>query len=214
MPPKIIRNKNNGFTLAEVLITVTILVILGLLILIGLNPMLQIFKGFDARRKTDLYKLRNAFESYYVDHDCYPPTTILSKCGSGDLEPYLTTIPCDPQDNSPYKLYLDPPDSVCPQRFAIYATLLSPKDDLANKYPDCPQQMAVTSPNMSYVEIVAGCSHLALCPVYYGCSNGLCTTVARDRKPTCAPNYCDPDCGGVNCGKIVRRRFVNECIAF
>lgn len=205
--------RKNGFTLSEVLVTVTILVILSMTVLIGLNPLIQIFRGYDARRKSDLYKLKNAFESYYVDHDCYPATDVLQMCGSNILDPYLKVIPCDPQDGTPYSLTLIPSDSVCPQQYAIYSTLMRPGDSQAN-IPDCPQIMAVTSPNMSYVDIVEGCSAIELCPAYYGCSNGMCTSVARDRKPTCAPNYCDPDCGGVNCAKKVRGKYVNECVAF
>lgn len=205
--------KRNGFTLVEVLITVTVLVIIFMAVLIGLNPMMQIFKGYDGRRKADLHSLKNAFEAYFADHDCYPSESVLDNCGSGDLEPYLKHIPCDPQDGTPYRLHLTPQGSVCPLEYAIYTKLLNPRDPLGSKYPQCPQTMAVTSTDISFVEVVAGCSNVSICPVYYGCRTGLCTAVARDRAPSCSPNYCDPDCGGVNCARQVRGRFVNECVA-
>lgn len=205
---------NRGFTLAEILITVTLLVIISMIVLIGLNPMLQIFKGFDARRKADLYSLRTAFEAYFTDHDCYPPLSVLSQCESDALQPYLRTIPCDPQDRTPYTITLIPADSACYQGYAIYTKLTSKKDPLGSKYPECPQMMIVTSPNLPYLDAIAGCSHLNTCRITYGCQNGLCTVVARDKVPTCAPNYCDSDCGGVNCGKMIRKKFVNECKQF
>lgn len=202
-----------GFTLAELLITVTILVILGLALLIGINPLVQIFKGYDARRKADLYKLRTAFESYYIDHDCYPSADILSQCGSNALEPYLPAIPCDP-DGSPYSIKIIPDNSICPQQYAIYSNLVSPLDKAASKYKECPQVIAVTSPSITYIDTISGCSIVALCHTYYGCQDGFCTAVTRDSSPTCAPNYCYPDCGGVNCAKMARGKFINQCVAF
>lgn len=210
MLPKLHR----GYTLAELLISICIVLILGLAILIAINPIMQIFKGYDTRRKADLYELKNAFEAYYADHDCYPSTDVLAACGSNALVPYLDKIPCDPQSKKPYNLTLEPAGSTCPQNYALYAQLLNTADPLVQKLPDCPGTMALTSPGMSYVDTVAGCSSVVLCPVYYGCMNGICTAVAHDKKPTCAPNYCDADCGGVNCSKKVRGRYINECNAF
>ncbi len=210
---RFLATRKKGYTLVEVLITVSLLVIIMAAVLFGLNPMMQIFKGYDGRRKADLYSLKNAFEAYFADHDCYPPEDILDNCGGTQLDPYLKYIPCDPQDGTPYKLNVVPQDSVCPLQYAIYSKLLNPKDPLGSLYSECPQTMAVTSTDMTYVNIIAGCSSVSICPVYYGCKQGLCTVVARDRSPSCAPNYCDPDCGGVNCARQVRGRFVNECVA-
>lgn len=217
MSLKIIRWGDKGFTLAELLVTITILVILGLTILIGLNPMAQLMKGYDARRKADLYKLRTAFESYYEDHDCYPPNIILQHCGGDDLEPYLKSIPCDPQTGKAYKLTLVP-DNACPQRYAIYSTLMSPSDSEL-KYPECPGMMAVTSPNMTYIDTVNACAPTAgRCAVYYGCSLGACTVISVDKEPVCqnldGTTYCDADCGGqVNCAAFNNRTqtYINDC---
>jgi prepilin-type N-terminal cleavage/methylation domain-containing protein len=205
---------HRGFTLSEVLIVVTIIVIIALAILLGINPLLQIFKGYDARRKADLHKLKVAFEAYYADHDCYPSTDILQQCGSNALEPYLKSIPCDPQDNKPYTLKLIPADSMCPQKFAIYGTLLSPTDSLAGSIPGCPETMAVSSPNMPYLQIIEGCSGIITCNTLYGCRSGQCVIVGQDDLPSCAPNYCDSDCGGVDCGKVARGNLINECVPF
>ena len=64
-----------GFTLAELLIAIAILMLLLLVALINWKN--QINKGFDARRKADLFQIKTAFESYYTDHDCYPTKNIL-----------------------------------------------------------------------------------------------------------------------------------------
>jgi prepilin-type N-terminal cleavage/methylation domain-containing protein len=211
MTLKINRFRPNGFTLAEILITVTLLVIIGLAALIGINPLLQIFKGYDARRKADLYALKQAFESYYADKDCYPPIDILNNCGGNQLEPYLRSIPCDPQDNVPYVLNLIPSDSACAQQFAIYAKLLTPGDAMAN-LAECPQTMAVTSPGMSHVDIVNACSgKTPLCPVYYGCRNQICQVIAYDIAPTCQFYSCNSDCNNWDCGRAIRGGFFNDC---
>lgn len=206
---------HHGFTLTEVLTTVTILVVLGMSVLYGINPMLQFFRGYDARRKDDLYQLRIAFESYYTDYDCYPDGSILNNCGGNQLAPYLNSIPCDPQSNAPYTITTVPAASTCPQRYAIFSTLLAPNEDTL-QYPDCPQTMAVSSPNMSYVDIVNACSNKSdLCPIYYGCVQGLCTIVARDSVPACKPYSCFPNCGQggqVNCtNKNSKGNYVSEC---
>lgn len=212
MTLKINRN-HHGFTMAEILITITLLVIIGLAALIGINPLTQIFKGYDARRKADLYNLKQAFESYYADKDCYPPITILNNCGGNELLPYLQSIPCDPQGNVPYQLNLIPSDSTCPQQFAIYAKLLTPGDSQAN-LAECPQMMAVSSPGMTHVDIVNACSgKTPLCPVYYGCRNRICQVVAYDMAPTCKYFSCTSNCGGDDCSKIVRGANFHDCPA-
>ncbi len=203
---------SKGFTLAEVLIVVTIIVIIALAILLGINPLLQIFKGYDARRKADLYRLKTAFESYYTDHDCYPSTDILKQCGSSALQPYLDAIPCDPQEKAPYTLKLIPEGSSCPQSFAVYGDLRSATDPLAKKIPGCPNTMAVSSSNMAFLDIIQGCSGVANCGILYGCKSGQCVVVGYDALPSCSPGYCDSDCGGVDCGKVARGKLINECV--
>ncbi len=99
---KLWRVKNsNGFTLTELLIAVSIVILLLLLLLLGLK--IQITRGYDARRKTDLAAIKRAFEEYYTDHGCYPAAGILDNCGGAQLQPYLKAIPCDPVTKAPYK---------------------------------------------------------------------------------------------------------------
>jgi len=204
---------NSGFTLSEVLIVVTLIVILSLGVLLAMNPLSQFLKGYDSVRKADLSKLKTAFENYYSDHDCYPSQSILSQCGSAALAPYLDIVPCDPNTKEPYELYLLPVDSSCAQKFAIYADLSSTVDARGDNIKYCPDTIAVASTDMNYTDIIKGCSGTQLCQTIYGCKNGACVVVAEDSIPACSPNSCDPTCG-VDCSKKNRRgAYTNECRA-
>lgn len=199
--------------MAELLVTVTILVVLGLAVLVGINPMTQIFKGYDARRKADLFQIKTAFESYYADHDCYPPKNILQNCGSSDLAPYLAKIPCDPTSQEPYTIYIGADESEsCPQNFSIYAKISYTKDPAGNLITYCPNTIAQSSTNALYTDTVTGCSGQQICQNLYGCRSGACTLLFVDATPTCGFTYCDPGCNAINCAQRNRRGvYVNEC---
>lgn len=222
--------KQKGYTLAEVLVVVTIVVILGFAILVGINPLNQIFKGYDTRRKADLAKIKIAMEGYYGDHDCYPLFPLKDAkgrpsytCGSDILKPYLDSMPCDPTTKKPYSLYLTPAVSTCPQDFAAYAQSSSFFDKNANSISYCPKTLDTHSPEMKYLDIVFGCSSRQICSTHYGCKNGACVVVAEDRLPTCSPNFCDSKCspitlpGGskIDCTTINPDdgTYTRECIA-
>lgn len=199
----------SGFTLIEMLISVTVLVILGLIILTQLNPLTQIFKGYDTVRKTDLAKLKAAFESYYEDHGCYPPSTILDNCGGSDLQPYMDEIPCDPETRQPYTMYSYPTNSGCYQNFVIYANLVNVFDPQANDIPYCSDTYAVTSSGINQSIVISGCSGRTICHLLYGCVQGSCTLIAQDSIPSCYPNYC----GDSNCNnKCANPNY--ECKAY
>jgi general secretion pathway protein G len=115
------KRKIRAFTLIEVIIVITIIAILatiGILLLIS-----NINKGNDAKRKADLQRITVAFEEYYTDHNCYPPSSILKTCGGNGLAPYLNNIPCDPVYNSPYCYVTDTDKPTCFQKFRLLATL-------------------------------------------------------------------------------------------
>jgi prepilin-type N-terminal cleavage/methylation domain-containing protein len=197
-------HRQKGFTLVEILIVVSILVLLGLIALVGINPMTQIFKGYDARRRVDLNKIKIALEAYYSDHECYPLFPLKDTkgrpsyvCNSGILKPYLDSIPCDPSTKKPYTLYLIPDDSTCPQQFAIYAQMFSFFNQNATLAEYCPKILDNHSQGINNLEIIYGCSLQEICPVHYGCRNGACVVVTDDDLPTCGPNFCSSDCSPV-----------------
>lgn len=196
--------QHKGFTIAEIQVVVIIIVILGLAVLIGINPIAQIFKGFDARRKADLNKIKIALEAYYADHECYPNFPLVDSqnrpsyaCDSDILKPYLTSMPCDPSTKQPYTLFLTPAGSTCPQNYAIYAQIYSFFDNQANSIDYCPDTVAMYSAGMRNVDIIEGCSSRQICFTWYGCQNGACVPVAQDQLPSCSPAYCDSDCSPV-----------------
>ncbi|MCL4360230.1 type II secretion system GspH family protein [Patescibacteria group bacterium] len=114
-----------GFTLAELMIVVAIIAML----LVGLlfSLMRQTDRAYDARRKGDLNMISRAFEEYYNDHGCYPPLTILDRCGSADLSPYLTTVPCDPRTNTPYNYMPIDSSNLC-LGYRLFASLADTGD--------------------------------------------------------------------------------------
>lgn len=146
-------NLSSGFTLAEVLITVAILALLFILAL--WNWRTQIARGFDAKRKSDLARIKIAFEDYYDDHQCYPPDDILTHCPDGvQFRPYMQFIPCDPKTHSPYQ-YI-PEAKACINNYRVLAALEDLSDPDIGRVGCSPQ---------------AGCGYGA---VYnYGISSGV-----------------------------------------
>ncbi len=115
-----------GFTLVELLIVIAIIALVILyLVLTGIPR--QIARGWDAKRKNDLMRIRNSFEEYYTDHNCYPDLGVLSNCGGADLEPYMSKIPCDPKTKLPYKYVPVDPNDVC-KGYKLLTTL----DDISD----------------------------------------------------------------------------------
>lgn len=121
-----------GFTLMEILIVISILILIATVVLITLNPWAQIYKAWDSKRKTELAQLNKTFEDYYNDKGCYPkpadicydsPVNICTGAGSHvldsqtchicgnesgsplSLSSYVSTLPCDPQHKQKQYLY-------------------------------------------------------------------------------------------------------------
>lgn len=106
-------NKRNGFTLIELLIVMAIIIILAVVMVGILDPAMLADKGYDAKRKKDLRRIKIAFEEYFNDKGCYPSGGLLINlnnkvnCGSITVfSPYLIPWPCDP-DGTPYKIFVE-----------------------------------------------------------------------------------------------------------
>ena len=103
-----------GFTLVELLIVVALIALLAIAAFIAFQH--QSDHAYDTRKKSDLSKIRTAFEDYYNDHSCYPKKSDWEnyncKTGAGGdfLKAYLPKIPCDPQTNERY-LYITEPQT-------------------------------------------------------------------------------------------------------
>lgn len=184
------RRNSAGITLTELLIVVAIIAFLAIVAIWAYRT--QIFKGYDSRRKTDLYQIKVAVEEYEKDHDCYPlPQVLVCSPGTG-LRPYIPKIPCDPRTKASY--YYDYDDSSCPKWYRIYSTLENLRD---------PNSQLGLGPNGAYNYYVS--SGNAPAPGYdsgtdfYGCFGGTCTRIQWDPArpgPECDPNYQNPTCYG------------------
>ncbi len=115
----------SGFTLTELLIAVTIIILL--LLLVFINWRFQIDRGWDTLRKKHLGDIKRALEEYYNDHQCYPAADILSICDGPGLQPYLARIPCDPVSRLPYK-YVPVDDTDLCKGYRVFASLRDTSD--------------------------------------------------------------------------------------
>lgn len=117
-----------GFTLVEILIAMTLVVILAITMTSAFNPILNIDKAGDARRKKDLNRIKTAFEEYYNDKGQFPNSLLTDElnsktnCDSSTVfSPWLVPWPCDPSGN-PYYVVTNN------NWFEVYVNLKNRKD--------------------------------------------------------------------------------------
>lgn len=126
-----IMRKNKGFSLVELLITLSIVVILATIAIGAINPKALIDRGKDAIRKKDLNRIKTAMEEYYSDKGNYPEAALVDQlndkanCGSTIFKPWLSPWPCDP-NGEPYKVVVE--DIPKPRWFRVYVNLANKKD--------------------------------------------------------------------------------------
>jgi len=65
-----------GFTLVEMLIVIAIIGVLAVAVLSAINPIEQMRKARDTRRKSNASELLNAVERYYATNEANPPTLV------------------------------------------------------------------------------------------------------------------------------------------
>lgn len=125
-------NKNNGFTLIELVLVIGILAILAVFVLATLNPLEQFKKARDAQRKSDLGQIQKALEQYYQDHGRYPASSTtglitdyngnaITWGGPTGWAPYMNVVPADPDSQRTYVYYSSSADSY--QSYRLYASL-------------------------------------------------------------------------------------------
>lgn len=201
-----------GFTLTEVLIVVAILAILMMVAIVSLMGNRE--KAEDARVKAELDRLKIAFEDYYNDNGCYPPAEWFDSsddCGSSNLSPYLSAIPCDKKTDKPYVVETD--GTTCSSWFKIYSTLRITTDPsilkLCSSGGSTLGNYGVSSTNTS---VSIDCSAIpspgssstpSNTPLpsgsnYYYCSGiGNCTVLPEGLS--CSPTYLNDSNCGDNC---------------
>jgi type II secretion system protein G len=118
----------SGFTLIELLIVIAIIGILASGLLIVLNPVRQIQKANDAKRKSDLGQVQKALEQYYNDNGKYPVSTsgyqITGVTWGSPWSNYMQTLPKDPSSS---KNYVYVADSI-QQTYWLYTSLDNTSD--------------------------------------------------------------------------------------
>jgi type II secretory pathway pseudopilin PulG len=213
--------RHNAFTLVELLIVFSILVILAIILIAYFRN--QVHKGNDARRRADIGRMKVAVEEYEKDHNCYPPLSDMQACGTDPaiaIHPYLSPVPCDPVTRLPY-VYETSCTTVgcCPVWYRFYADM---------DYAQDPDLTPGIGPGGAY-NYVSG-SDNAPVPLagatptppgrglgpqgeqYYGCRSGVCVTidwVFAVGRPECNPSFQIEGCNG-NCG--TPSNPFNECI--
>ncbi len=85
--------RTRGFTLIEMLIVMTLIIVLASVGLIAYQTSVR--RGREAVLKEDLFRMRDALDQYYVDKGKYPSD--LSELVSTN---YIRRIPVDPMTNS------------------------------------------------------------------------------------------------------------------
>lgn len=130
-------NSKRGFTLMELLIVIALLGIIAVGLLVALDPQGQLNKAKDAKRKSDLALLKKSFEDFYNDHNRYPkPEEVCTSnnancaiCGTSpqspiNFNPYLKSLPCDPDYPNRQYLYSVPPgEQASPFSYRLYVVL-------------------------------------------------------------------------------------------
>lgn len=102
---KLFTNKNRGFTLIELLVVISIIGILSSIVLVSMGGARS--KARDARRQSDIRQIGTAQELYYTDNEKYVTATADNL---GPIDPYMLTIPTDPQGGN-YEYVANDPTS-------------------------------------------------------------------------------------------------------
>jgi type II secretory pathway pseudopilin PulG len=198
-----------GFTIFELLIVVSIVIILATIAIWYFRS--QLLKGNDGKRKGDIHTIQIAVEEYEKDNDCYPKSTlVVCKPDDDGLKPYLSKIPCDPETNASY--FYSHQDSECPTWYRFYSKLQNNNDKdiekVGCKYgcgPGNSFNYTAGSPN---APLTAGSQPTpppsageTPPPVtgFYACKNHQCVPIGWDFSrpgPECDPNYVASSCYG------------------
>jgi len=197
--------KQKGMSLFELLIVVVVLGILAFVSSFVIGD--KIARGRDARRKSDLDRLKIAMYDYIFDNDCFPSS--LPDCGQpfeGGGNVYLPSMPCDELGN-PYVYVAQ--NSDCPIWFRIFTKLEVESDRSietsgcsAGCGPECVYNYGVSSTN---TKANIGCVKYYVCPPGGGKENS-CQAFEDPYISECPKIWeNDPTCGGIVCDSVPQK---------
>jgi len=123
------KSRSKGFTLIEILISLTVVVLLAILFLFATRS--QMSKARDSKRKSDLNKIQKIVEDYYSDHQSYPDLLVCGDTRETPLEKYTKVFPCDPINSDEY-YYSYAYDSSTANKmwYKVYAKLENSEDPI------------------------------------------------------------------------------------
>lgn len=200
--------ENHGFTLVELMIVVSIIAIL-IVIAIAIYRS-QAAKAKDARRKTDMARIKVAIEEYEKDHNCYPAYVNCGIDASQPIYPYLNNVPCDPETHASYP-YEVPTGLSCSSWYRLYTKLSYSQDPgalpfcggpLNNSYnyytsspnaPTCPPAGGSSSSPSSSTPSPSGGGVTG----FWGCFSGVCKPI---RNGQCTLQFQAAGCYGACIG--------------
>lgn len=136
--------RSRGFTFIELLIVIAVIGILITGFIVIINPVAQIQKAQDSRRKTDLAQIQKALEVYYQTNRAYPANPAEGDYRIQGLDgitvswgdqwlPFMGNLPKDPNVSKKYVYYSTG------QTYYLYASLDRGKEDqqVCNSGNDC-----------------------------------------------------------------------------
>ena len=198
-----------GFTLIEMLIVMSIIVILAVIMISTFNALGVLNKATDAQRKKDLGRIKVAFEEYYNDKGCYPNNEVVAQlnsqlnCGTRIFSPWLVPWPCDPKKTPYFVVVDDTRFTNCAKWYKVMTKLENSSDvgipdnwesltitALGNNITSETVNFGVSSSNIKWYELWFD----AECSAYGGCY--------YNPDPQDAPNVCNSagtGCIGPNC---------------
>jgi general secretion pathway protein G len=149
-----------GFTLIELLVVIAIIGVLTVASITILNPLTQMQKAQDSRRKSDLSQIQKAIEVYYNERGYYPNTLTFGSA----LETYMKKVPNDPNPSKTYGYSI----GLNGQAYYLYASLDRGSSDsqACNGGSACASapsgacgaeavcNYGVSSPNVSVAEVI------------------------------------------------------------
>ncbi|MCL4354362.1 prepilin-type N-terminal cleavage/methylation domain-containing protein [Patescibacteria group bacterium] len=170
LPKHFRKSLQKGLSLIELLIVIMILGVLIFISVFAINPLDQLRKSSDAQKRSDLAQIRQALDTYYNDHNCYPTQDQNIPFGQEWEENGVVYMKEVPQDKgctgaSPRcYIYQTDSSSSCPQWNVIYAKLEMTRNQLSSKSTTCfyvPDSPEPTKALTSY--------RCETCPVYSMC---------------------------------------------